>query len=401
MLKTMKERVLSILERGRKEEKIPGACVGVWRAGREILSVSCGLADVEKGIPMQKDALFRLFSMTKPVTSLAAMMLWEQGLLQLDDEVSKYIPSFQKMQVAQNGVLVPARREILVQDLLNMTAGIANEGTNSVSQLRIGQIYAAREKRADTENPMTTQEFATLVGEAPLLFQPGEKWFYGAAADVLGAVLEQAADMPLDTLFREMIFSPLGMTDTDFFIPPEKYPRLAQQYKRDAQGHLCPTEVAHLGVSDYRKKPAFLSAGAGLVTTMADYAKFANCLAGRGTHRAGNVRLLGEHTWRYMTAAKLTPSQRSTMDWPQLRGYSYGNLLRVLDDPAARFTNAPKGEFGWDAWTGSYLSVSPLEDETVLLYFIQVLDGSSSDVVWRLRAAAFGTEDLGLGERAE
>ena len=232
-----------------------------------------------------------------------------------------------------------------------------------------------------------------LAGRVKLMFQPGEKWFYGASADVLGAVLEKAADMPLDALYRKRVFQPLGMTDTDFYVPEEKRSRLAQLYQYvwdGSRGGLVVEPDPHLGMTDYRKKPAFFSAGAGLVSTLPDYLQFAAMLAGKGLHRASGVRLIGENTWRYLTTPQLNEAQKKWVDWDSLKGYSYGNLLRVLEDPLACMTNVPAGEFGWDGWTGPYFCVSP-QDGTVLLYLIQTCGGSGSDVVRKLRAAVFGT----------
>ena len=236
-------------------------------------------------------------------------------------------------------------------------------------------------------------ELARRIGEeVPLLFQPGAKWAYGASADVLGAVLEKAADMPLDELYRENIFKPLGMTDTDFYVPEEKRGRLAQLYNycwENGKGELVIEPDPHLGMTDYRKKPAFFSGGAGLVSTVRDYMQFANMLAGKGFHRESGMRLIGENTWRYLTTPQLNAAQKEGIDWPQLKGYTYGNLLRVLEEPQACMTNVPAGEFGWDGWTGPYFCVSP-QDGTVLLYLVQTCGGSTSDIVRKLRTATFG-----------
>lgn len=384
-------RVQSILERGIQEQKIPGACVGIYQNQKELYFDAYGVADKETGRVMQTDALFRIFSMTKPVTAVAAMMLWEQGIMELSDPVWWYIPTFRNKLVDQNGELVSANRDITIQDLLNMTSGIPYPDRWSLSQKKMGEFYDEINQRLSTEHPVDTQEFAMRVGkDVPLLFQPGTKWAYGASADVLGAVLERVADKPLDELYRDMIFRPLGMTDTDFYIPSEKRSRLAQLYAWDNEdGGLKVEPDPHLGMTDYRKKPAFFSGGAGLISSLHDYAQFANMLAGKGFHAASGTRLIGENTWRYMTTPQLNSPQKVGLDWPQLAGYTYGNLFRVLEDPLACMTNVPAGEFGWDGWTGPYFCVSP-GDQTVLIYLIQVCGGSTSDIVRRLRTAAFG-----------
>lgn len=146
--------------------------------------------------------------------------------------------------------------------------------------------------------------------DVPLLFQPGTRWSYGASADILGAVLERVSDLPLDELFRKLIFTPLGMKDTDFYVPEEKRPRLAQLYAWGENGLQIEPDP-HLGMTDYRKRPAFFSGGAGLISTLSDYAQFANALAGKGLHKASGTRLFGEGTWRYLTTPQLSPPTKN------------------------------------------------------------------------------------------
>lgn len=386
-------RTERIVKSGIQEGKIAGACVAVCRDQEEYLCEAYGMADLERKLPMQENAIFRMFSLTKPVTAVMTMQLWEAGFLELSEPVSWYIPSFREKMVDKDGELVPAEREILIQDLLNMTSGIPYPDQYSLSQKKMGELYGEIDRRNDTDHPIDTQELARRIGEeVPLLFQPGAKWAYGASADVLGAVLEKAADMPLDELYRENIFKPLGMTDTDFYVPEEKRGRLAQLYNycwKDGKGELVIEPDPHLGMTDYRKKPAFFSGGAGLVSTVRDYMQFANMLAGKGFHRESGMRLIGENTWRYLTTPQLNAAQKEGIDWPQLKGYTYGNLLRVLEEPQACMTNVPAGEFGWDGWTGPYFCVSP-QDGTVLLYLVQTCGGSTSDIVRKLRTATFG-----------
>lgn len=384
-------RIRSILERGIRQQKIPGACVGVYQNQKELFFDACGFSDKENENLMQTDALFRIFSMTKPVTAVATMMLWERGLLELSDPVWWYVPTFRHKQVEQSGKLTLANRDIMIQDLLNMTSGIPYPDCGSLSQQKMADFYTEIDQRLSTEHPVDTQEFAMRVGkDIPLLFQPGTRWTYGASADVLGAVLERVADKPLDELYQDLIFRPLGMLDTDFYVPSEKRSRLAQLYVWDNENSALKIEPdPHLGMTDYRKKPVFFSGGAGLISSLHDYAQFANMLAGRGYHAASGTRLMGENTWRYMTTPQLSDVQKLSLEWPQLKGYTYGNLLRILENPVAGMTNVPAGEFGWDGWTGPYFCVSP-EDQTVLIYLIQVCDGSTSDIVRRLRTVTFG-----------
>lgn len=195
---------------------------------------------------MQPDTLFRMSSMTKPITAAATMMLWEQGKLELTDPVSWYISTFRNQMVDAAGKLVPAERELILQDLLNMTSGIPYPDCHTLSQKKMGAFYDEINTRLSTDHPVDTQEFAMRVGkDVPLLFQPGTRWSYGASADILGAVLEHISDLPLDELFRKLIFTPLGMKDTDFYVPKEKRPRLAQLYAWGKNGrHFSPAAPA-------------------------------------------------------------------------------------------------------------------------------------------------------------
>ncbi len=382
----MSAQIDQIISHAIGQGKITGACVGVSQMQAQLHYAAYGLADLEKRQSMTTDALFRMFSLTKPVTAVATMILWEQGKLELSDPVHWYFPSFQNKTVMQDKVAVPAKRDILIQDLLNMTSGIPYPGDCP----EMNEFYEEINQRLKPrKTPVTTQEFAERVGrDVPLLFQPGESWGYGASADILGAILEKVANMPLDELYRKLIFDPLDMADTDFYVPAKKRARLAQLYTHDKNGFNIEPDP-HLGMTNYRKRPAFFSAGAGLISTLHDYMHFANMLAGKGLCTASGVRLIGEGTWRYLTTPQLNSQQKKAMNWPQLTGYSYGNLLRVLENPQACMTNVPAGEFGWDGWTGPYVCIEP-KRQTVFLYLIQVCGGSTSDVVRRLRNTIYG-----------
>lgn len=365
--------------------------MGISKKQKHLLMEAYGERDSEQRLPMQQDTLFRAFSLTKPVTAVVTMMLWEEGKLDLGDPLWWYIPAFRHKLVDNGGTLEAAQRDIVLQDLLNMTSGIPYPDCHCMSQRKMAAFYEEIDARLSTQKPVDTQEFARRIGEdVPLLFQPGTRWAYGASADILGAVLERIADMPLDALFRQKVFAPLGMTDTDFYIPAQKRERLAQLYAWSSEKNGLEIEPdPHLGMTDYREKPAFFSAGAGLVTTLKDYMQFADMLAGKGVHKASGECLLGAYTWQYLTTPQLNQSQKKGIDWPQLKGYTYGNLLRILEDPAVCMTNVPKGEFGWDGWTGPYVCISP-QDETVLLYMVQVCGGSTSGIVRRLRTTTYG-----------
>lgn len=389
----MEADVTSAVERGIAESKLAGACVGVYREGKALFEAAIGNADREKSIPMRKDTLFRMFSMTKPVTATAVMQLWERGRLDLTDPLCWYIPEFSNMMVAEGDKLVPAKRDILIKDLLNMTSGIPYPDVWCESQKCAAKVYDEINERLGTDSPMSTMEYCRKMGNVPLMFQPGAQWAYGASADILGGVIEKIADMPYDEYLRKNIFDPLEMNDTDFWVPEDKRHRFAQLYIWDNEkGGLRIEPDPHLGMNDYLTKPAFISGGAGLVSTLSDYAAFANVLANGGVHLEKGVRIMGERTWKYMQSAQLTPEQQASVQWESLVGHSYGNLMRVLTDPNAFVTNAPAGEFGWDGWTGTYMTVCP-ELKLSIVYLIQNCGAGVSDVIRKIRAVMYGAAD--------
>ncbi len=382
--------LVDVIENGIKDSKLTGAVLGVYIEGKPVFEQAIGLSDREKGIPMTKDTIFRMFSMTKPVTAMAAMQLWERGKLDLTDPLFWYFPEYKDMQALEGEKLAAANRHILIKDLLNMTSGIPYPDMWNQSQKSAALVYDEINSRLAGTNPMSTQEFCSKLGSVPLMFQPGERWDYGASADILGGVIEKASDMPLDEYYKKYIFQPLEMKDTDFWVCAEKRNRFAQLYAWDNEkGGLRIEPAPHLGMNDYLTKPAFISGGAGLVSTVSDYAAFANVLANGGTHPQTGVRLIGENTWNYMRTPQLTESQQQTVLWDSLKGHSYGNLMRVLISHNEYVTNAPSGEFGWDGWTGTYMTVCP-EKKLSIVYLIQNCGAGINDVVRKVRNIVYG-----------
>ncbi len=356
-----------------------GAAISIFKNGEEVYRKEYGDADKENHIPMKKDAIFRCYSMSKPVTSVAVMILVERGLISLNDPVSLYIPSFKNQKVlTENGfVTLTDEEEACIHNLLNMTAGITYPDRSfpagSYMQDMIDEYYRAVEKG----NPISTYELAELIGKQPLKFKPGESWCYSFCADVLGAIVEVVSGKSYSDFLKEEIFEPLGMVDTDFYVPEEKQDRLMQfyEYMPDTKT-LEPCKWQHLGLTYmHRKEPSFKSGGAGLVSTIDDYSKFALMLLGKGTYNG--VTILSPKTVEYMTKNNLTEEQLKGYDWVKLKGYGYGNLMRILTDLPATKALGSEGEFGWDGWLGSYVTIDPAED-MVIVYVIQKC-GSNGD----------------------
>lgn len=381
-----RETMDRILRQEVAEGRVKGASALVLHKGKEIYYNQFGYADAENGVPMQRDTIIRLYSMSKPVTAAAAMILVERGELDLWDPVSKYLPCFkgQKVWDDEKGE-IEAEREVTVFDLLNMTSGITYPDAETEPGRRMQKVMENFVARRNAGERVDTQEYMRGFASVPLVFQPGDRWMYGFSADVLGGVIEAAAGKSFGDFLREELFAPLDMKDTGFFVPKEKLGRFARSYELTEEGQLTAYHGSHLG-EYYEEDVAFESGGAGMVSTLDDYSHFASMLAHKGVY--GGKRILGRKTVEFMTQNRLTEHQSRTLIWDSVRGYGYGCLMRVLIDQGAAGSNASLGEFGWDGWTGNYVTMDPGED-LVFLYFIQRCGAGTTPAVRKLRMATY------------
>ena len=360
---SLQDKLSACLRQAVENHEAAGVSLLVLKDGKELCHVREGYADIAAGKPLRRDSIFRLYSQSKPVTAAAAMILVDRGILDLMAPVDQYLPGFSNPRVAEaDGTVRPAARVPWIIDLLGMTSGLCYPDADPAAQ------YAARVFEEDQEQilaggGMSTLEFCNRLGEQPLAFDPGTHWRYGTSADILGAVIEAAAGKRLGDFLREELFEPLGMKDTAFWVPEEKRDRLVTCYKR-IPGSLEPFAGLHLAVGKYDRDPAFESGGAGLVSTLDDYAAFAGMLLNGGT--AGGQRILSAASVRYMTAPQLTGDQQKDM-WENLSGYSYSCLMRVCDHPGRAPLVTVKNEYGWDGWLGTYFANLPDQKITFLL----------------------------------
>ncbi|MFT4146870.1 MAG: serine hydrolase domain-containing protein [Mobilitalea sp.] len=368
--------------------KISGAAICVLHENKQVFRKEYGLADIEKERPIKQDTIYRMFSMTKPVTAVAAMILFERGELNLLSPVSDYLEGFKNQEVWTDNGLVELNRSVTIQDLLNMTSGVVYpDGSFEVGR-QMGALYDEAARLFEQDTPLNTVDFCNHMGQVPLAFQPGDHWHYSASADVLGAVIEVASGKRFSEFLREEIFTPLGMVDTDFYVPDEKMERFAQMYDYiEDKKQLEPFRNYFLGLYHYESSPAFESGGAGLVSTIDDYARFALMLANNGVYNG--VRILGKKSVDYLGVPQLTKEQAATYNWDSISGYSYGNLMRILVDPVKAGSNGTIGEFGWDGWAGNYFMVDRKEN-LVMLYMIQRCGGTNPNLMRRLRANIYG-----------
>lgn len=365
---------------------VSGGSVAVIKDGKTVYRADCGLSDIENGERIEKDAIFRLFSLSKPITATAAMILFEKGKLDVEFPLKWFIPEFSSMTVSDNGKIVPCERDITIRDLLNMTSGIPYPDLSYHAGKLMDNVFSEIQKDNSDGDLVDTQEYARRAATVPLAFQPGDRWAYGFSADILGAVIEKIADKNYGEFLNDEIFSPLGMIDTGFYIPKEKLSRFAKLYDHNTpDGKPQIFDSIFLGVGNYDKKPAFESGGAGLVSTVDDYGRFAAMLANNGSF--DGVKILGKNTVDFMTRNQLTPHQKRSFNWDSCKGHGYGNLMRILEDKSTFGTNANTGEFGWDGWAGCYCTVDRSEN-LVFELFIQKC-GGDLNLVRRMRSVVF------------
>ena len=379
-----------VLKKEVEAGNLPGASALVLHNGKEIYYGAYGLADKEKGQPMQRDTIIRLFSMTKPVTAVAVMILAERGLIDLHDPVAYYLPEFWETKVWQDGKEVAMNRPITIWDLLNMTSGIPYPDDSHEPGRRIAKLFGELVERRLKGEKVTTRDYVREIAKVPTCFQPGEKWMYGLSADILGVMVEAVSGMRYGEFLKKEIFEPLDMKDTGFFVPEEKKDRFAQIYLYDQkQGKIAPSLDCHLAVY-YGEDVEFESGGAGLVSTLDDYAHFAQMMIQGGIYNG--KRILGSRTVAFMQKDALSDRQKENCYWNAVDGFGYGCLMRTLLDPVTEGLFGNEGVFGWDGWTGNFVVMDP-KDQLVFLYFVQRGDFGNVQIVRKLRQVTYGALD--------
>lgn len=370
-----------------KAGEIHGASIRVVHNNKIVHDNRFGYANMEKKIPTEKDTIYRMYSMTKPITSVATMILYERGELDLLSPVSDYLDGFKNQKVITKNGLEDAYRSVTIQDLLNMTSGIVYPDETIESGRRMAKLYKEVDEGYYKGNPMSTIELCNRIGEIPLYFQPGERWHYGASADILGAIIELISNMKYSDFLKKEIFEPLGMVDTAFYVPKEKQDRFAENYIFDEKSKkLVPFKDSFLATYDMLNPPAFESGGAGLVSSLEDYTRFATMLVNGGSH--DNINILGRKTVEFMATPGLTKEQAKSYNWDTQYGYNYGNLMRVLVDQVKAVSNGSLGEFGWDGWTGNYFFIDPKEN-LFFIYMIQRGGFSNARLRRRMRQVIY------------
>jgi CubicO group peptidase (beta-lactamase class C family) len=351
---------------------IPGVVCLVWRRG-ELLAVDAeGMRDIEGGLPMERNTIFRIASMSKPVTSVAALILMERGMIRLEDPITKWAPEFAEMRVLRrpDGPLTdtyPAPRAITVEDLMTHRSGLSYSFTaTGPLALALGEKFGF-----DIDATYAPDAWMKMLASFPLSFAPGERFRYSYSTDVLGYIVARAMGVPLRQAMQELVFGPLNMIDTDFWIPPQKRDRAAVLYRSAAPGQF--TRVDLPGFMD-DNPPQNTAGGYGLVSTVDDYLNFARMLLQGGEFNG--KRMLNDETIRLMTANRLTPAQRKYPQFgiPFFMAQGFGLGVSVIDDPKKHgwMGTGNLGTFGWPGLFGGWWQADPKE-QMVMLWLQQTL----------------------------
>ncbi|MFL2760759.1 MAG: serine hydrolase domain-containing protein [Dehalococcoidia bacterium] len=367
-----------------------GTLMGIYRRGELGYVSSMGLMDREAKRPMSRDTIFRIYSMTKPITSVALMTLYEKGLFQLDDPVSEYIPSFRDFEVYQDGVIGNFKtsgleREMTVRDLLTHQSGL----TYGFME-RTNVDYAYRELGIEKESQESLQEFVELLTTIPLEFSPGKAWNYSVSTDVCGYLIEVISGQTLDEFFRREIFEPLDMVDTGFYVSSDKKTRLASCYEYEELKQ--PKLVDDAITGKYLHPPQVLSGGGGLVSTLDDYMSFCKMILNGGD--AADHRIISRKTLDLMSSNHLANGGdlRSCAygRWSETSytGVGFGLGFSVLLDPGASQVSGSIGELAWGGAASTAFWIDPLEDLAVV-FLTQLLPSSQFNVRRELRSLVY------------
>ncbi|MBT4798908.1 beta-lactamase family protein [bacterium] len=345
-----------------EKKKLAGGSVLILREGKIVYQKQFGHANRAAKVPMKKDTIFRIYSMTKAITSAAALMLYEEKKLNLDDPITRFLPEFALLNVWQRrGDPTPAKPMPTIRDLLRHTAGFSyGWGGHPVDR------YYGRFQPLDRDK--TLAEMSRSICGAPLLFQPGTRWHYGINTDILGRVIEVASGQTFDAFLQQRFFAPLGMSDTGFYVPAEKANRLADVYQ--TKGFFL-TNSEPGKASPFLKKPANLSGGGGLVSTINDYARFLQMIANGGNFQG--KRYLKADTVKLMTTNQLPDEIASISLGEQRYGTGFGLGFSVRIAPDKRWAkDAAIGEYGWGGMASTHYWISP-KDKLVVVTMEQTL----------------------------
>jgi CubicO group peptidase (beta-lactamase class C family) len=371
--------------------RFPGTQLLVYRRGKIVHSTVQGFADLERKTPLRDDTIFRIYSMTKPITSVAFMMLLEEGRVALDEPVHKYIPEWKNLGVFVAGtgpafLTRPPSRPMLIVDLLRHTSGLTYG-----FQQRSNVDAAYREKKiGEIVKAGTLETMIADLAKMPLEFSPGEAWNYSVSTDVIGYLIGKISGKPFEQFLQERILDPLGMNDTGFFVPADKAHRLAACYSAEPRDSLMLQDDP--ATSPFLSPPQFISGGGGLCSTAADYLTFCRALINGG--ELGGVRLVSPKTLRLMTSNHLPGGRdlpemsRSAFSEAAYNGIGFGLGFAVTMDPAKTLIPGSAGEYAWGGAATTSFWIDPAE-ELIAVFMTQVLPSSTYPVRRELRTMVY------------
>ena len=379
--------------------RIAGCQVAVARHGQVGYFRSLGCRDLERSLPVEEDTIWRIYSMTKPITGAALMTLYERGMFQLNDPVTRFIPQWRDLKVrrrAEDGseLLVDPERPMTVRDLMMHMSGLGFGGGRTLQELfsadNAGQAEGFTPGRRRGPNA-TLQTMVEHYAGYPLEFDPGTRWLYSVSTDICGRLVEIISGQRFDDYLRQVLFEPLGMNDTEFMVPDEKVHRFAACYRRDASKKLVLVDDPQR--SGYRQEPTFLSGGGGLVSTTADYLRFCQMLLGGG--EVDGVRILGRKTVELMTCNHL-PGDGDLQSVALPGGYGevgfagmgFGLTVAVAKSPAATQVIGSPGEYMWGGAASTIFWVDPAEDLTAV-FMTQFLPSGTFNFRGQLKALVY------------
>jgi CubicO group peptidase (beta-lactamase class C family) len=371
--------------------RFPGTRLLVYRRGEIVHSTAQGFADVERKVPVRDDTIFRIYSMTKPITTVAFMMLVEEGRVALDEPVHKYIPEWANLGVFQAGVTAPfltkpPARPMQIIDLLRHTSGLTygfQQRTN------VDAAYRAL-KVGEVEKSGTLTSMISDLAKIPLEFSPGEAWNYSVSTDVVGYLVEKIGGKPFEQFLQERIFDPLGMTDTSFFVSSDRAHRFAACYAADGKGGL--TLQDDPATSSFLSPPSMISGGGGLCSTTADYLTFCRALLNGGA--LGDVRLLAPKTITLMTSnhlpggRDLTEMSKSMFSEASYAGIGFGLGFSVTMNPAKTMIPGSAGEYAWGGAASTAFWIDPAE-QMIAIFMTQLLPSSTYPIRRELRTMIY------------
>ena len=371
------ENLHALIQGGIDQKHLVGAVTILARHGKIVEYRAYGQSDLASATPMARDTIFRDYSMTKPVTGVAMMILYEQGKWLPDDPISKYIPEFAHLKVqkgvdeAGKSILVDPDHPPTLRELLTHTAGFSYGSGKTPADAMYKDLHVMQSANL--------QEMIDKLSQIPLLYQPGKGWLYSNSMDIQGYIVEKLSGQSLPDFMRDHIYAPLGMRDAGFFVPKEKRQRFATNYYSDPQGNLTAGSTANGIPADYAAQPSMASGGGGMVSTAEDYYRFAQMLANHG--QLDGKRILAPSTVKLMTSPHVPDSLLTGefgIGMSVIRpGFAWGYDCAVIFDPSAANLSDGKGTFFWDGAAGTWFFVDPTND-IVFVSMIQRMTSSDN-----------------------